>query len=80
MKSLNKSQSAAALETFLLAMTLNPDVHKEAQRVIDEQIGGDRLIEPGDRENLPYITCLVKEVLRYVYPVIDLTLVYPLFG
>ena len=79
MKLLNKSQSAAALETFLLAMTLNPDVYKKAQRIIDEQIGGDRLIEPGDREHLPYITCLVKEVLRYVYPAIDLTCAYPLF-
>ena len=79
MKLLNRSQSAAALKTFLLAMTLNPHVYKKAQRVIDEQIG-DRLIEPRDRENLPYITCLVKEVLRYVYPAIDLTRAYPLFG
>lgn len=79
-KLLNKSQSAAALEAFFLAMTLNQDVCKKAQREIDEQIGGDRLIEHRDRENLPYITCLVKEVLRYVYPAIDLTRTYPLFG
>lgn len=52
-------------------MTLNPEVYKKAQKVIDEQVGGDRLIEPGDRENLPYITCLLKEVLRYVHATID---------
>lgn len=52
-------------------MTLNPDVYKKAQEVIDDQIGGDRLIEPSDRENLPYITCLLKEVFRYVHPITD---------
>jgi hypothetical protein len=52
-------------------MTLNPDVYKKAQKVIDEQIGRDRLIEPGDRETLSYITCLLKEVLRYVHSTID---------
>ena len=52
-------------------MTLNPDVYKKAQKVIDGQIGGDRLIEPSDRENLPYITCLLKEVFRYVHSTAD---------
>ncbi|KAF9650387.1 cytochrome P450 [Thelephora ganbajun] len=63
-----KGQSASVLEAFLLAMTLNPDVYRKAQKVIDEQIGTDRLIEPSDRENLPYITCLLKEVLRQGVP------------
>jgi len=52
-------------------MTLNPDVYKKAQKEIDERTGGDRLVELGDRENLPYINCLLKEVLRYVHPTID---------
>jgi len=60
-----RRQSVSTLESFLLAMTLYPDVYKKAQKVIDEQIGSDRLIEPSDRENLPYITCLLKEVLRW---------------
>ena len=62
----------------MLAMTLNPDVYKKAQKVIDEQIGRDRLIEPSDRENLPYITCLMKEVLRCVHPTIDKRRIDPL--
>ena len=61
-------------------MTLNPDVYKKAQKVIDEQIGGDRLIEPSDRENLPYITCLLKEVLRCVHPRIDKARTDPFSG
>lgn len=76
---LNKAQSVAALETFLFAMTLNPDVYQKAQKVIDEQIG-DRLIEPSDRESLPYITCLLKEVLRCVHPIVDNNPADPFFG
>jgi len=72
-------QSASILESFLLAMALNPDVYKKAQKVIDEQIGSDRLIEPSDRENLPYVTCLLKEVLRYVRPTIDKPRADPFF-
>jgi hypothetical protein len=72
-------QRVSTIEAFLLAMTLNPDVHKKAQKEIDEQIG-DRLIEVSDRENLPYITCLLKEVMRYVYPLIDNLRTDPLSG
>lgn len=61
-------------------MTLNPDVYKKAQKEIDEKIGGDRLIEPSDRETLQYITCLLKEVLRYGHPTIDKPRTDPLFG
>ena len=61
-------------------MTLNPDVHKKAQKEIDEQIGRDRLIELSDREYLPYITCLLKEVLRCVYPTIGSPWTNPHFG
>jgi len=37
-------QNISVLEAFLLAMALNPDVCKTGQKVIDEQIGTDRLI------------------------------------
>lgn len=61
-------------------MTLNPDVYEKAQKAIDDQIGRDRLIEPSDRENLPYITCVLKEVLRCVHLVIDRPRTDPFFG
>ena len=50
---------------FILAMALNPDVQRKAQQEIDY------LLEPGhlptfeDAENFPYVTALMKEVLRW---------------
>ena len=45
-------------------MTLYPDVYKKAGESIDQVVGTDRLVDIADRETLPYITCVVKEVLR----------------
>jgi len=47
-------------------MTLYPDVYDKARRSINEVVGTDRLVDIADREALPYITCVLKEVLRYV--------------
>lgn len=49
-------------------MTLHPNVLRRAQKEIDELIGGstDRIPSFEDRKALPYIECILKEVLRYV--------------
>lgn len=52
------------LESFFLAMTLYPDVYEKARGSIDQVVGTDRLVDIADRESLPYITCVLKEVLR----------------
>lgn len=52
------------LESFFLAMTLYPDVFEKARRSIDQVVGTDRLVDITDREAIPYITCVFKEVLR----------------
>ena len=57
-------QSTSSLESFFLAMTLYPDVYEKARETIDEVIGTDRLVDITDRDALPYITCVLKEVLR----------------
>ena len=57
-------QSTSALESFFLAMTIYPDVYEKARVAIDEVVGTDRLVDITDREAIPYITCVVKEVLR----------------
>jgi cytochrome P450 len=44
---------------------LHPDVHAKAQAEIDTVIGEDRLPEMEDRSSLPYIECVIKEVLRW---------------
>ena len=46
-------------------MVRHPDVARRAQEAIDEVTGGERLPTFDDRKNIPYIDCLLKEVLRY---------------
>jgi len=49
-------------------MTLFPHVQKKGQEEIDAVIGRTRLPTGADRESLPYVNAMVKEVLR-MYPV-----------
>jgi cytochrome P450 len=53
------------MSCFFLAMTIYPDVQRKAQEEIDRIVGNDRLPGFNDRENLPYIDAIVKEVLRW---------------
>lgn len=55
----------SALYTFFLAMTLHPEVQKRAHGEIMEKLGNERLPILADREHLPYVTAVVKEVLRW---------------
>ncbi|KAI6142730.1 cytochrome P450 [Pisolithus tinctorius] len=57
---------------FFLAMTLYPEVQRKAQAEIDAVVGSDRLPTFADRESLPYVEALVKEVYRWhaVVPVV----------
>ncbi|KAI0741290.1 cytochrome P450 [Daedaleopsis nitida] len=52
-------------ETFLLAMVLNPDVQRRAQEEIDRVVGSERLPDYADRAQLPYISAVLKEVIRW---------------
>jgi cytochrome P450 len=51
---------------FFLAMALNPAVQAKAQAEIDAVVGSDRLPTFADRENLPYVDALVKEVCALI--------------
>ncbi|KAF7371341.1 Cytochrome P450 [Mycena sanguinolenta] len=57
--------SAAQIKAFFRAMSLYPEVQAVAQREIDTIVGTDRLPDISDRERLPYVNGLWKEVLRY---------------
>jgi hypothetical protein len=46
-------------------MMLYPEVQKRAQAELDSVIGPDRLATLDDQDNLPYITAIVKETLRW---------------
>ncbi|KAG2138828.1 cytochrome P450 [Suillus cothurnatus] len=57
--------TVSAIYSLFLAMTLFPDVQKKAQAEIDAVVGTDRFPSFEDRDSLPYIEALVKEVLRW---------------
>lgn len=50
-------------------MARNTDVMKTAQCHLDRVLGGERLPDHSDLEELPYIMAIVKETLRWAPPV-----------
>lgn len=50
-------------------MTRNTEVMRTAQRQLDHVLGGDRLPDHSDIDNLPYIVAIAKETLRWAPPV-----------
>lgn len=65
MTQLTFDKTVSAITTFFLAMALFPEAQKKAQYEIDEVIERDRLPTLSDRQSLPYVNALVKEVLRW---------------
>ncbi|KAI0030170.1 cytochrome P450 [Vararia minispora EC-137] len=57
--------TVSSIYALFLALVLNPDVQAKAQAEVDRVVGPDRLPALADREALPYIGALVKEVLRW---------------
>ncbi|EIW53210.1 cytochrome P450 [Trametes versicolor FP-101664 SS1] len=57
--------TVASLRAFFLAMAMNPDVQRQAQAELDRVIGRTRLPELHDRDSLPYINALVRELNRW---------------
>ncbi|KAF7336329.1 Cytochrome p450 [Mycena venus] len=65
--------TVSSLGSFILAMTLYPDVQKKAQAAVDAVVGHDRL--PDFQDNIPYLDAVVREVLRW-RPVLPLDDIY----
>lgn len=57
--------SVSSLSSFFLAMVLHPEVQKKAREEIDRVVGRGRLPDYTDRDSLPYISAVTKEVLRW---------------
>ncbi|TFK64016.1 cytochrome P450 [Pluteus cervinus] len=57
--------SSSTLRFFILAMRLFPEVMKKAQAELDRVVGRERVPTFADRENLPYIRAVTKELLRW---------------
>jgi hypothetical protein len=62
------AQTNTVLNTFFLAMARNTHVVKKAQKQLDEVTGGERLPDHSDMAELPYITAIIKETLRWAPP------------
>lgn len=63
------------LASFFLAMALFPEVQLKAQAELDTVVGINELPRFKNRENLPYINALVKEVLRW-HPVVPMNVAH----
>ena len=53
------------MAAFFLAMAMNAEVQQTAHEELDRVIGRGRLPEFSDRDSLPYIDAVIKEVLRW---------------
>lgn len=57
--------SVSLLSSFFIALIEYPDVQKRAQGEIDAIIGRNRLPNPEDRQQLPYINAICMELKRW---------------
>ncbi|KAF9078698.1 cytochrome P450 1 [Rhodocollybia butyracea] len=54
----------SSIGSFLLNMTQHPEVQSKAQAEIDRVIGRDRLPNFEDRQSLPYVESIYREIMR----------------
>ncbi|KAM0820134.1 putative Cytochrome P450 [Seiridium cardinale] len=57
--------TVSSIAVFFLSMVLNPLVQQKAQQEIDSVVGSERLPTFSDRDRLPYVDAILKEVLRW---------------
>ncbi|KAJ5994575.1 hypothetical protein N7451_010299 [Penicillium sp. IBT 35674x] len=63
--------TVSSIGTFFLAMALSPEAQQKAQSEIDRVIGTSQLPTLADRDRLPYVNAVVKEVFRW-HPVVPM--------
>lgn len=65
------------ISNFILAMVLHPEVFCKAREEMDRVVGTERLPTMSDRNDLPYLECVLSETFRW-YPVAPIgELVHP---
>jgi len=69
--------TSGALAWFMLAMILHPEVQRKAQQELDTHVVRSRLPSFEDKQHLPYIVSIVKEILRW-RPILPLGLPHAL--
>jgi len=58
-------QTVASILAFVLVMCVYPEVQAKAHAELLAVVGTDRLPEFSDQPNLPYISAIVLEMLRW---------------
>lgn len=56
--------SVSAISTFILQMTLHPEIQAKAQAELDRVVGKYVLPTFADEPSLPYVGAIVKEIFR----------------
>jgi len=64
---------SSAAVTLVFSLVLHPEVQKKAQAEIDRVVGTGRLPTFDDRDSLPYVEAVLREILRW-RPVTNLAL------
>ncbi|PKY00693.1 cytochrome P450 monooxygenase [Aspergillus campestris IBT 28561] len=63
--------TVSTMRGWFLAMAMFPEVQRQAQAEIDRVVGPGRLPTFEDRENLPYINAMIKEIIRW-HPILPM--------
>ncbi|KAF8879068.1 cytochrome P450 [Infundibulicybe gibba] len=58
-------QRLAFVRAFFLSMALHPEIQQRAQAEIDQVVGTNRLPGFADRQKLPYVNALCREISRF---------------
>ncbi|THU90803.1 cytochrome P450 [Dendrothele bispora CBS 962.96] len=67
------NQTVSATATFFLALTLYPEVQSKAQEELDRVLGPGRIPSFKDRQDLPYVEAVYREVMRW-HPALPMSL------
>ncbi|KAH8101908.1 cytochrome P450 [Cristinia sonorae] len=57
--------TTALLISAILALTVNPIIQARLQAELDTVVGKDRLPDFSDKDNLPYLQCVISEAIRW---------------
>jgi len=58
--------SVSAMYSFFFCMMLHPEIQKRAQAEVDSVVAQERRLPTfNDRHSMPYLDCILKEVLRW---------------
>ncbi|KAF5335042.1 hypothetical protein D9758_017438 [Tetrapyrgos nigripes] len=64
-------KTVSVIYCYFLACCIYPDIQRKAQAEVDRVVGKDRLPTLADRDSLPYVAAVIKELYRWL-PIIPL--------